>query len=218
MDSATATPITTSKEAFRIILADVPRLLRKAIELEWSLVRLFIVGTVVATAFTAAYLVFALRNSKSPLKAWESLGGPVVKAFRPSLFALLLSNANPFSSSIHIRISTITKGSCSGFLKDQRKIRNPFGSIHAGALATFAETIGGVAALSTLSKKDRAILTSLKIDFKKKARGLITASSQFTLDDQTGRREIEHEVVLRDYSLEAVAIAHLTWSVETKND
>ncbi|RUS35611.1 hypothetical protein BC938DRAFT_482908 [Jimgerdemannia flammicorona] len=154
----------SSEEAFRIILADAPRLIRKAIELEWTVVRFFVLGTIVATALTAAYLMFVLRNSKAPLKVWESLGGPAIKLFRPWLFAVLLTNANPFSGSIHVRITTLTKGSCSGFLKDQRKIRNPFSSIHAGALVTFAETIGGLAAISTLNIKDRAILISLKID------------------------------------------------------
>ncbi|RUS35610.1 hypothetical protein BC938DRAFT_482908 [Jimgerdemannia flammicorona] len=138
----------SSEEAFRIILADAPRLIRKAIELEWTVVRFFVLGTIVATALTAAYLMFVLRNSKAPLKVWESLGGPAIKLFRPWLFAVLLTNANPFSGSI--RMLTIFCFS--------------FSSIHAGALVTFAETIGGLAAISTLNIKDRAILISLKID------------------------------------------------------
>lgn len=37
-------------------------------------------------------------------------------------------------------------------------------SIHATALATFAETTGGLALLSNLKKKDRAILVSIKME------------------------------------------------------
>ena len=43
-------------------------------------------------------------------------------------------------------------------------IGNIYYSVHATALATFAETIGGLAIMSTLGTKDRAILTSLKME------------------------------------------------------
>ena len=39
-------------------------------------------------------------------------------------------------------------------------------SIHATALATFAETIGGLALMSTLKNKDRAILVSLRMEVR----------------------------------------------------
>jgi hypothetical protein len=42
-----------------------------------------------------------------------------------------------------------------------------FKSIHPTALATFAETVGGLALLSNLKKKDRAILVSLKVEVRK---------------------------------------------------
>jgi hypothetical protein len=37
-------------------------------------------------------------------------------------------------------------------------------SIHPTALATFAETTGGLALLSNMRKKDRAILISIKME------------------------------------------------------
>jgi acyl-coenzyme A thioesterase PaaI-like protein len=39
-------------------------------------------------------------------------------------------------------------------------------SIHATALATFAETVGGLAALSTLKKQDKANLRNLSIEVR----------------------------------------------------
>jgi hypothetical protein len=39
-------------------------------------------------------------------------------------------------------------------------------SIHPTALATFAETTGGLALMSNLKKKDRAILVSIKMEVK----------------------------------------------------
>jgi hypothetical protein len=56
------------------------------------------------------------------------------------------------------------------------------------------------------------------IKYKKKARGLLTASSDYTLpsDLEEGKHEIKTEVVVKDRMLDTVAIAHLLWSVETK--
>lgn len=39
-------------------------------------------------------------------------------------------------------------------------------SIHPTALATFAETTGGLALMSNLKKKDRAILVAIKMEVK----------------------------------------------------
>jgi acyl-coenzyme A thioesterase PaaI-like protein len=50
-------------------------------------------------------------------------------------------------------------------------VRNPFRSIHAGALATFAETAGGLCALAQLRRADRFIPTELHCVYLTKARG-----------------------------------------------
>ena len=41
---------------------------------------------------------------------------------------------------------------------------NIWGRIHPTALATFAETTGGLALMSNLKKKDKAILLSIKME------------------------------------------------------
>ncbi|CEP06915.1 hypothetical protein [Parasitella parasitica] len=54
--------------------------------------------------------------------------------------------------------------------------------------------------------------------YKKTARGLLTASSDYTLpsDLEEGRHEIKTEVVVKDRMLDTVAIGYLVWSIETK--
>lgn len=47
-------------------------------------------------------------------------------------------------------------------------------SLHATALATFAETVGGLAALSTLKNDDRAILVNLNIEVSENCRLILT--------------------------------------------
>ncbi|KAI9494641.1 hypothetical protein BDB00DRAFT_817631 [Zychaea mexicana] len=193
------------------------RLVRVALALEWTIFTRFIVGVILATLLTVIYLLFTLRNARQPLVIWERLNKPIVKLFRPWIFAQLLANADPYAQSIDLRVATFSKGFCTGFMRDQKRSRNPFRSIHATAMATFAETIGGLALMSTIGQKDRAILVSLKMEYKKKARGLLTASSDFTPPPFTaGRQDIVTEVVIKDRMLDTVAIAHLGWAVDSK--
>lgn len=61
------------------------------------------------------------------------------------------------------------------------------------------------------------VLTCRRLQYKKKARGLLTASSDFTPPDLAeGKHTVNTEVVIKDRVLDTVAIAHLSWSVETK--
>ncbi|KAG2220270.1 hypothetical protein INT45_009885 [Circinella minor] len=195
------------------------RLVRVALQLEWTIFTRFIVGVIVITLLTVVYLLFTLRKARQPLIIWERLNKPIIKLFRPWIFGRLLAKADPYAESIDLRVATFSKGFCTGFMRDHKRNRNPFKSIHATALATFAETIGGLAITSTLGKKDRAILTSLKMEYKKKARGLLTASSDFTPPQYTvGRQEVQTVVVIKDRMLDTVAIGHFDWAVDTKED
>ncbi|KAI8070053.1 hypothetical protein BC940DRAFT_20404 [Gongronella butleri] len=194
---------------------------RVALALEWTILTRFIVGVVVSTLLSIIYLVWTLRGSRQPLHVWEKLNKPVIKLFRPKIFAFLLCGVNPYVGSIDIRISTFSKGFCTGIMRDRQKNRNPFKSIHATALATLAETVGELALLSTLGPKDRAILIEIKMEFTKKARGLLTASSDFTPPMTTETTEANEEgneaktvVVIKDRVLDTVAEAHLTWNVK----
>ncbi|POG73523.1 ribosomal protein L1-like protein [Rhizophagus irregularis DAOM 181602=DAOM 197198] len=120
-------------------------------------------------------------------------------------------------STMDMRITTLDKGFCSGVLKEQKRIHNPFNSIHAAALCTFAETIGGLAVFSKLTDKDRAIVTRINMEYFKKARGLITATSQFNLGEISGQTEKECEVILKNEALDTVAKATVFWSINSKN-
>ncbi|KAI9312112.1 hypothetical protein BX666DRAFT_1866618 [Dichotomocladium elegans] len=193
------------------------RLIRVALALEWTIFSRFIVGVLLVTLITVIYLLLTMRNARQPLVIWERLNKPIIKLFRPWIFQYLLNNADPYCQSIDLRIATFSRGFCTGFMRDRSRTRNPFRSTHAAALTTFAETIGGLALMSTIKPKDRAILISLRMEYKKKARGLLTASSDFTPPTfDIGTQEIETEVVIKDRMLDTVAIGHFVWMVETK--
>ncbi|KAI7895495.1 uncharacterized protein EV154DRAFT_495113 [Mucor mucedo] len=193
-------------------------LIQVAVKLEWTIFSRLIGSLVVMTFAYIVYILISLRHGRHPLMIWEKLGKPVVKIFRPWTFARLLNNSDPYASSIDMRVSTFSRGFCTAIMRDHSSTHDAQKGIHATALATFAETTGGLALMSNLKKKDRAILVSIKMEYKKKARGLLTASSDYTLpsDLEEGRHEIKTQVVVKDRMLDTVAIAYLLWSVQTK--
>ncbi|CAO3598739.1 unnamed protein product [Absidia cylindrospora] len=152
-----------SKALYQHLQATI-QLFQVALALEWTILTRFIVGVIVATCLSILYLVWTLRESQQPLVVWEKLNKPLITLFRPKLFAYLLSGVNPYAGSVDLRISTFSKGFCTGIMRDRHRNRNSYKSIHATALATLAETIGELALLSTLGTKDSAILISMTMD------------------------------------------------------
>lgn len=75
------------------------QLVRVALELEWTILTRFLVAVTVATFIWFVYLMLTLRHSRRPLEVWESLNTPVIKLFRPRIFAFLNSKANPYTGS-----------------------------------------------------------------------------------------------------------------------
>ncbi|KAI8081426.1 uncharacterized protein BX664DRAFT_340368 [Halteromyces radiatus] len=161
------------------------------------------------------YLIFSLRNARQPLVVWEKLGKPIIKPLRSRVFSFLLGQNDPYAKSIELRVQSLSRGFCTAIMRDHHKNRNPFKSIHATALATFAETVGGLALMTNLKTKDRAILISMNIKYEKKARGLLTATSEYSLPkDLNGKNEIHTEVIVKDRTLDTVALAEFVWMVE----
>ncbi|KAI7862900.1 hypothetical protein BDF14DRAFT_1849474 [Spinellus fusiger] len=192
------------------------QLIQVALQLEWTIFSRLIGGVLLATMGYIVYLIITLRHSRQPLVMWEKLAKPLVKLYRPRLFALLLGNIDPYARSIDMRVSTYSRGFCTGIMRDRNKNRNSYNSIHSTALATFAETVGGLALLSLVSSKDRVVLTGLTMEYKKKARGLLTASSECVLPADKGTHSVTSKVVVKDRTLDTVAVATLAWTVETK--
>ncbi|ORX45869.1 Thioesterase/thiol ester dehydrase-isomerase [Hesseltinella vesiculosa] len=192
-------------------------LIRVCLALEWTVFSRSMMSVVTIAFFYLVYLIFTLRNVRQPLTVWEKLGKPVIKPFRPWVYSFLLGKSDPYANSIDMRVSTLSRGFCTAIMRDRHRNRNPFKSIHATALATFAETVGGLALMSQFKRRDRAILVSLSVKYLKKARGLLTASSEYTLEkDLTGSHEIQTEVIIKDRMLDTVAKMTLNWKIDVQ--
>ncbi|KAL1921819.1 uncharacterized protein VTP21DRAFT_10461 [Calcarisporiella thermophila] len=195
-------------------------LLRRAAEqvqdFELTLLNRIILTNFAVLSLLVLYLYVNLRNQRNPYVIWERLNLPVIVRLRPWIFSIVTGVGNPHSRSISFRVTTIMKGSCSGILQDERRIRDIFGNVHIGALITFAQLLSEMAAISKLGNKGRANLVSLSVEYLKKSRGLITGTAHFQLEDGPEKQEIVSEVVLKDMVLDTVAIVKLTWEVEAK--
>ncbi|MGD2171620.1 MAG: DUF4442 domain-containing protein [Gammaproteobacteria bacterium] len=128
------------------------------------------------------------------------------------LFSVALGWFVPYSGSIGARVEEISPGYARLRLADRRRVRNHLNSIHAIALVNFGEIASGLALFSVISANMRGILTDIRAQYLKKARGKLTASASFVapdrLEDDT-TCEIETRILDREGDL--VCIVTATW-------
>lgn len=145
--------------------------------------------------------------------AWNRLGrmpgGKMV-------FSRLVGRAAPYTGTIGARVEELRRGFARVSLRDRRAVRNHLDCVHAVALANLAELTGNVAVAYTLPSDARFIVAGMGIEYLKKARGTITATSECPLIESSEKREYEVPVVMRNGDGEEVARATLRTLVGPK--
>ncbi|KAG0203695.1 hypothetical protein BGX28_004104 [Mortierella sp. GBA30] len=183
---------------------------------------LYIIGivTIVALSAGAFRTIKSLSKLRDPLLVWDTLRNMEYMPLRMQawLFSIFIGMANPYSRSINFRFTQLSKGRACGVMKETKQITNPFRSVHAGALVTFGETIGGTALFTLLGKKDRAILTNIQCEYIKKAKGYLTATSVVPEFTDSHMSSIATEVIIKDASFDTVAKLTLTWKTDLKDE
>src|SRR5512137_229134 len=127
--------------------------------------------------------------------------------FGDTLFAWVLGAQVPYSGSIRPRVLELAAGRARVAMADRRALRNHLGSLHAVALANLGELASGLAMTTALPAGRRAIVTALRTEFSKKARGVIIATSDVTLPalgDDAGDVDCDVHAELRDAAGEVV--------------
>ena len=140
---------------------------------------------------------------------WQRLSG---KPGGKRLFAWLLGRAVPYSGSVRPYVVELGPGHARVEIVDRRAIRQHLGSVHAIALANVGELASGLAMTAGLPPTVRGIVTGLSIEFRKKARGRLTTTSDVSIP-QSVPGPIEHEVeaITTDDSGDVVAVTRVRW-------
>ena len=138
--------------------------------------------------------------------AWNLIGNvPGGKA----IFSRLIGRAAPYTGTIGATVVALRPGFAQVELADRKAIRNHLDSIHAVALANLAELTGNVALSYSLPDDARFIVAGMEIEYVKKARGALTATSDCPIPPTAERREYAVPVSIRDASGDEVARATL---------
>jgi uncharacterized protein (TIGR00369 family) len=140
-------------------------------------------------------------------QAWDTMKGvPGGKL----AFSLLIGRLARCSGTIDARVEELRRGHCEVSMKDTPKVRNHLESVHAIALINLAEIAANVALSYGLPDDARFIVSSIKMDYLRKARGTIRAICDCPVPLTSARREFEIIVSLQDESKKEVAQARIT--------
>ena len=129
------------------------------------------------------------------------------------IFSFLLGRIVPYTATIHPRVLDLTATGARISIADRRGVRNHLRSIHAIALANIAELTTGLPLAYAVMPRGRTILLSLTVEFVKKARGTLTATSSFVAPSPDAESEIEIPVEVRDADGDVVVRGRARWRV-----
>lgn len=128
-----------------------------------------------------------------------------------TLFSMLIGRMAPYTNTIGARVEELGPGHSRWVMRDRRKVRNHLNSIHAVALVNLAEVASGTAMLMGLTSDVRGIVTGLTIQYRKKARGTLTATCDCSVPAVTSELSFDVPAVIKDQGGDIVAEARVTW-------
>ena len=123
----------------------------------------------------------------------------------------------PYSSTISPEVQTLEARNVTASIVQTVDLENPFRSVHAVALANLVELVSGLSVMSEFHRQARAkvkvrgIVTSMRVEYGKKARGIITCSNEEFPPIEKGG-EVEVVCVCRDEGGDVVCTGVVEWS------
>jgi acyl-coenzyme A thioesterase PaaI-like protein len=147
--------------------------------------------------------------------AWDRLS-PLPGGKR--LFSKAVGMAAPYTSTIDARVEEVRVGYAAVSLPDRHAVRNHLQCIHAVALVNLVELTGNVALAYSLPDDARFIVAGISIEYLKKARGILRATSECPDISTSERREYLVPVRVWNRQGDEVARAELRTLVGPKKE
>ena len=132
-----------------------------------------------------------------------------------TLFGFLVGINAPFFGKIRPKFITLKSAYCETQIKDRWGVRNHLGSINAGALCSMAEMTGGLALDTIVPKTLRWIPRSMSVEYIAKAKGTITAISEFD-PDIVKEGDVIIPVIIKNKNQQVVFTAQITFYISLK--
>ena len=129
------------------------------------------------------------------------------------LFSFMLGRQVPYTGTVRPHIVELRPGYARAEMSDRRIVRNHLDSIHAVALINLAEVVGGLAMLTGLGPELRAIVTGLSMEYRKKARGRLTAEASVEIMPVHDNVERLVRSIVKDDAGDVVAELTVRWRV-----
>lgn len=146
---------------------------------------------------------------------WDRLssvpGGKIV-------FSKAVGLAAPYTATIGARVEQLRVGYAEVSLQDRHAVRNHLSCVHAVALVNLVELTGNLAVAYSMPDDARFIVAGISIEYLKKARGLLRATSECPDIETSERREYMVPVRVWNKSGEEVARGELKTLVGPKKE
>jgi acyl-coenzyme A thioesterase PaaI-like protein len=142
------------------------------------------------------------------LKLWRRLNGLPGGSW---LFGIAVKFTIPYTGSVSPRVEVLEPGYAKISIKQRRGLEQHLGSIHAVALANVAEFASGAAMSTALPAGYRGIVTKMRLEYLKKARGVVTAEARTALPDLSVEGEHDFVAEVKDEAGDIVCTATVTW-------